>query len=175
VNELVSLTIQATGKQFGLMPALDVDELEVAVRAAACVGSLDAICGFKVGFSLGLTFGLPEVVRRLREVTDKPIIYDHQKGGTDIPETGVLFARAMVRARVDAAILFPQSGPKTLSTWVGALGNLGVGCIVGGVMTHAGYLKSEGGYLDDEAVTGIDAGRGTGVDLLLAWIRCPGR
>ncbi|MBM4355748.1 MAG: hypothetical protein FJ109_18485 [Deltaproteobacteria bacterium] len=155
MKDLVSLAIEAGTKRFGLMPALDLDELDDAVRAVASVGRLDAICGFKVGFSLGLGFGLPEVVRRLRAVTDKPIIYDHQKGGTDIPETGPLFARAMAKAQVDAAILFPQAGPKTLAAWVGALEQQGVGVIVGGVMTHPGYLKSEGGYLDDDAVAGI--------------------
>ncbi len=155
VNEMVSLTIQAGLKRFGLMPALDLDDLETAVRAVARVEGLHAICGFKVGFSLGLGYGLPEVVRRIRSVTAKPVIYDHQKGGTDIPETGALFARAMKRAGVDAAILFPQAGPRTLAAWVGALAAEGVGCIVGGVMTHPGYLHSEGGYLDDAAVEGI--------------------
>jgi len=155
VNEWMSLTIRAGDKRFGLMPALDMDDLGKAVAAASAVGSLDGICGFKVGFSLGLGFGLPEVVRALRSVTSKPIIYDHQKGGTDIPETGALFAKVMARAGVDAAILFPQAGPNTMAAWVSALAAEKVGCIVGGIMTHPGYLRSEGGYLDDEAVAGI--------------------
>ena len=43
---------------------------------------------YKVGLSLALDCGLPKVVEIAREYTDKPIIYDHLKAGTDIPEVG---------------------------------------------------------------------------------------
>jgi orotidine-5'-phosphate decarboxylase len=139
-------------KQFWLMPALDSDDLELVVKLVASVGDMSFIKGFKLGFILGLTHGLPEVVKRLKDVTEKPLIYDHQKAGTDIPATGAQFAQVMVRAGIDEAILFPQAGPETSRAWIKSLKKHGIGVISGGLMTHPGYILSEGGYLADERI-----------------------
>ncbi len=136
-------------KVWRLIPALDCS-LEEAVAITQAVGDHDFVYGFKVGFGLGLTYGLPTVVRALKEHTDKPVIYDHQKAATDIPATGGLFADTMLNAGVDEAILFPQAGPATLAAWARALVERELEVIVGGVMTHERYLVSEGGWLSDD-------------------------
>jgi orotidine-5'-phosphate decarboxylase len=138
--------------EYRFVPALDLTDLHEVEKIVAAVGYHPSISGFKVGFSLGLTHGLPKVVETIRRHSDRPIIYDHQKAGTDIPATGTLFAHTMFDAGVDSAILFPQAGPETLAAWVEALFNRGLGVIVGGVMTHGAYLRSEGGYLCDDGV-----------------------
>jgi orotidine-5'-phosphate decarboxylase len=138
-----------------IIPALDVTNLEAADRLAARVGGHPAVYGFKLGFGLGLTYGLPAVVEALRRHSDRPVIYDHQKAGTDIPDTGALFARVMEQAGVDEVILFPQAGPETLRAWVEALHAAGRTVIVGGAMTHKAYLQSEGGFVVDSAATEI--------------------
>ncbi|MBI4821288.1 MAG: orotidine 5'-phosphate decarboxylase [Deltaproteobacteria bacterium] len=138
-----------------IIPALDTTELESVARLAAAVGSHPAIHGFKVGFGLGLTFGLPKTVEVIRRYSQKPIIYDHQKAGTDIPDTGSLFARTLKGAGIDEAILFPEAGPETLRAWVEALADVDMTTIVGGVMTHPAYLESEGGFIVDRAAAEI--------------------
>lgn len=138
-------------RTFGLIPALDCD-LEKAVDVVSRVDGIDAVYGYKVGFVLGLTHGLPAVVERIRRVSKKPVIYDHQKAATDIPDTGEAFARTLAKAGIDEAILFPQAGPETLAAWTKALQNERLKVIVGGVMTHARYLASEGGFLVDERI-----------------------
>jgi orotidine-5'-phosphate decarboxylase len=95
---------------------------------------------------------LPRVVEVTRRYTTKPILYDHQKAGTDIPDTGKPFARLLKQAGVDCGILFPQAGPVTMRAWVEALREEGVGVMVGGWMSHAGYVQSQGGFLADEAL-----------------------
>ncbi len=140
------------GKQYGIIPALDCEHLDDAVRLVKALGAHSFVRGFKLGFSLGLTYGLPEVVRTLKDSSDLPLIYDHQKAGTDIPDTGALYARTLRRAGIDAAILFPQAGPRTLRAWIKALQDEGVEAIGGGAMTHPAYLASEGGYIADRAV-----------------------
>jgi len=110
---------------------------------------IERIGGYKIGFELGLQ-GLGKVVEIARGHTDKPLIYDHQKAGTDIPDTGKNFARAMRRAGVNAVILFPQSGPETERAWIYHALNQGLKVIVGGRMTHPAYAVSEGGYITDE-------------------------
>ncbi len=142
-------------KKYSLIPALDHPDLARVDKLIAAVGRHPAISAFKVGFTLGLSYGLPKVVETIRRHSDKTIIYDHQKAGTDIPATGELFARTMREAEIDTAILFPQAGPETLEAWVRALIDSGRGVLVGGAMTHPAYLRSEGGYLCDEGVVDI--------------------
>jgi orotidine-5'-phosphate decarboxylase len=142
-------------KTFFLMPSLDQVDLEKAMRVVAQIAPHPFVSSFKVGFSLGLTHGLPRVVEAIRKHTDKPIVYDHQKAGTDIPDTGGLFADVMKNAGINEAILFPQAGPETLKAWVPALTIRGVTPVVGGLMTHRGFLQSEGGFLSDDSVRAV--------------------
>ena len=138
-----------------VIPALDVTDLDKVSSLVEAVGSHPGVYGFKVGFSLGLTHGLPAVVQRIRAASDKPVIYDHQKAATDIPDTGTLFARTLADAGIDEGILFPQAGPVTLAAWVDALRDAGLKVIVGGLMTHAAYQVSEGGFLRDDGILQI--------------------
>ena len=138
-----------------VIPALDVLELEHALNVVRAVADVPLVYGFKIGFPLSLRFGLPRVVDQIRQHSEKPIIYDHQKAATDIPDTGKLFAEALNMAGVNEAILFPQAGPATLRAWLEALVEHGIKVIVGGIMTHANYLVSEGGYLDDNHMLAV--------------------
>jgi len=138
-----------------VIPALDVTDLDRVSTVAAAVGRHPGVYGFKIGFSLGLGHGLPAVVERIRAHSDKPVIYDHQKAATDIPDTGALFARTLADAGVNEGILFPQAGPATLAAWVDALRDAGLKVIVGGLMTHRAYQVSEGGFLRDDGILQI--------------------
>lgn len=119
------------------------------------VGALEGVEGFggvKVGFEVGLGLGLRRAVDDVLETDEKlRVIYDHQKAGNDIPETGMNFARTMRVARVDAAILFSFTGPKTQERWTRELQERGVAVIQGAEMTHDQIRASEGGYIIDAA------------------------
>ena len=132
-----------------VIPSCDVETFEHFERLVQQTSDIERIGGYKIGFELGLQ-GLGKVVEIARGHTDKPLIYDHQKAGTDIPDTGKNFARAMRRAGVNAVILFPQSGPETERAWIYHALNQGLKVIVGGRMTHPAYAVSEGGYITDE-------------------------
>lgn len=112
---------------------------------------VQGIGGYKVGFELGLEKGLPWVVGTVREQTGLPVIYDHQKAGNDIPETGSNFARVCKKSGVDAIILFPFTSPTTELRWIKESQNAGLTVLVGGHMTHEKFLRSEGGFIADEA------------------------
>jgi len=116
----------------------------------------------KVGFSLGYRITLATTAELAHQAGLK-VVFDHQKGGTDVPDTAPEFADVCAEAKVDAAIIFPQSGPVTGEAWIKALQDKGIPVIVGGEMTHEGYKKSEGGFIDDEALpemyrVGLDKG-----------------
>jgi orotidine-5'-phosphate decarboxylase len=138
-------------KRWSIVPALDVLDLDVMERVVASLADHPFVHGYKLGFSVGLTHGLPRAVELIRKHSDKPVIYDHQKAATDIPATGKLFASVMTAGGIDEVILFPQAGPVTLRAWIEALHERGRKVIVGGAMTHAGYLDAEGGFLLDAA------------------------
>lgn len=111
---------------------------------------VEGVGGYKLGFEIGLN-GLPDWVNKIREQTSLPIIYDHQKAGTDIPQTADNFARVCKRSGVDAAILFPLAGPETQGSFTKALQDRGVQVLIGLHMTHPKFLASEGGYIADDA------------------------
>lgn len=134
-----------------IIPACDCD-VEKYERLVKETADLPGVGGYKLGFVLGLSVGLPRAVEIARRYTTKPIIYDHQKAATDIPETGEAFARVCREAGVNAVILFPQAGPETERAWIDFARNEDLGVIVGGLMTHRKYVRSEGGYIADDAV-----------------------
>jgi len=137
-------------REKSVVPACDVRTLEEFEELVKQTSDVDGIGGYKVGFELGLGYGLKTVVDAARKHTVKPIIYDHQKAGTDIPDTGKNFARVCKDAGVNAAIIFPQSGPETERAWIYHLLDNGMEPIVGGIMTHPAYLQSEGGFINDK-------------------------
>jgi orotidine-5'-phosphate decarboxylase len=130
-----------------IIPACDIDSLDKLKKLVKATCNVKGIGGYKVGFELAIPFGLKKVVDEIRKLTKLPIIYDHQKAGTDIPAMGLKFMKACKQAGVDYVIIFPQAGPVTEEKWINAAKELGLNIIVGGEMTHPGYLESENGFL----------------------------
>jgi orotidine-5'-phosphate decarboxylase len=139
------------GRECGIIIAADVTTLPDLQSLAALGASVREVAAIKVGFSLALRHGLPAVVGAIKEVTQLPVIFDHQKAGTDIPQMGEPFSLACREAGAQAVIIFPHSGPRTLEGFVKGAFEHGLVPIVGLVMTHPAYLQSEGGYLRDDA------------------------
>lgn len=132
-----------------IIPSCDVDSLEKLKILVKATCSVKGVGAYKIGFELVIPFGMEKVVKTIRRYTKLPIIYDHQKAGTDIPEMGEKFMEAC--KLVDAVILFPQAGPETEVAWIKAAQQAKMNIIVGGEMTHQAYLKEAGGFIDDNA------------------------
>ncbi|SRR5260221_388947 len=112
---------------------------------------VEGISGYKVGLELALERGLPDVVGVVKDNSDLHVMYDHQKAGNDIPETGGRFAKVCKNAGVDSVILFPFAGSKTERDWIRACQDAGLGVLVGAHMTQPEFLYSEGGSIADNA------------------------
>lgn len=148
-------------RRHGIIPACDVENIRRLERLVEETCDIDGIVGYKIGAILTLKYGLQKTVRRIREITELPILYDHQKGGTDIPEiSSGTFLSICQDAEVDAIIIFPLSGVETLKAMVTRCKEIGLIPMVGGEMTHRGYVRTEGGYLSVDAPQRIykDAG-----------------
>ena len=127
-------------------------ELEDLVKQTCDV---EGIGGYKIGSILAIKYGLPLVVKAIRKFTDLPIIYDHQKSMTDIPDIAENFISVIKDSGVSALIGFPLSGPLTEETWIKCCKKHNLEVIIGGEMTHPKYKRSEGGYIADEALDEI--------------------
>ena len=132
-----------------IIPSCDVASLDKLGKLVKATCSVKCIGAYKIGFELVIPFGMEKVVKTIRKFSKLPIIYDHQKAGTDIPEMGEKFMR--VCKLVDAVILFPQSGPETETAWIKAAQKFKMNLIIGGEMTHPAFLKSQNGFIDDDA------------------------
>ncbi|MCQ5377785.1 MAG: orotidine 5'-phosphate decarboxylase [Candidatus Methanomethylicia archaeon] len=143
------------GRERSIVVACDVASMKELLDLVGSTADIDAIGAYKIGFALALKYGLGNVVDSARELTGKPIIYDHQKGGTDVPHTGSLFAELMADSGVDYAILFPFASPSTETAWIRDLHAKGIRPIIGSMMTIPDFLKENGGFLDGGAVKRI--------------------
>jgi len=134
-----------------IIPACDVniERFEDIVRETKDIPQIGA---YKLGASLSLSVGLPTLVEIARKYTTKPLIYDHQKAGTDIPDTGKEFASTLKACGIDAVIIFPLAGPATQTAWIQSCLEMKLSVICGGHMTHERFLSSEGGYIEDGAI-----------------------
>lgn len=130
----------------------DVPSGSACASLVQAVRGVRGIGGFKIGVEVGLN-GFPAIGKVIKEAfgSETAVIYDHQKAGTDIPEMGAKFAKKVKEAGCDAAILFPFAGPKTQRAWTEACQGEGLRVIIGGVMTHPGFIHREGGYISDDA------------------------
>jgi orotidine-5'-phosphate decarboxylase len=134
-----------------VIPACDVNSMGKLMQLVLATSTVSGIGAYKIGLELVIPYGLKELVQMIRDISALPIIYDHQKGGTDIPELGAKFARAVKSAGVDAVILFPFGGAKTEREWIKACQGEGLVVLVGGHMTQAEFLESEKGFISNKA------------------------
>jgi orotidine-5'-phosphate decarboxylase len=144
------------GREPGVVWAADVDPDEFASRMEA-IGDAPGLVGVKIGFEIGLGLGLREATDIVRANSNARVQYDHQKAGNDIPDTSTNFVRAMTRAGVDSAILFPFAGPKTQTEWTRGLQAENINVFTGMEMTHPGFTETQGGSLSQAAMERIAA------------------
>src|SRR3989344_8458423 len=136
-----------------IIPSCDVSDLAKLKELVKETCSVEGVGAYKIGLELVMRYGIPTVADIIKKQTDLPIIYDHQKAANDIPELGEKFAKAA--KGVDAVILFPFTGPETERAWIKACRKEKLGAIVGGEMTHKGFLESEGGFISEKEVLKI--------------------
>lgn len=135
----------------GVIVACDVETLDAFTELVRETCHVEGIVGYKIGATLGLTYGLASLTDIVAEHCDLPVIYDHQKAATDIPQMAEPFARVCKNGGVDSVILFPQAGPETEKAFIQAVFQHDMVPMVGGEMTHPGYLTDEHGYLRSDA------------------------
>lgn len=139
----------------GIVPALDIESHERFELVVKATSGIEGVVGYKLGLTSVLRFGLKDSMRRLRELTDLPVLYDHQKAGPDMPDMARKFTAMCAEAEVDGLILFPVAGPTAVDGFVGEALKAGITPVVGGEIPVSDYGVSGGGYLLDDALDRI--------------------
>ncbi|MBI4057757.1 hypothetical protein HY405_00325 [Candidatus Microgenomates bacterium] len=103
-------TTEIIGRDKSVVVAADVEasKLKELVKATCLI---EGIGGYKIGLELALEQGLNRTSAVIKGETGLPIIYDHQKAGTDIPQTADSFAKVCRRGGVDAGLKFQKLCP----------------------------------------------------------------
>ena len=135
----------------GVILACDVDSIDQLRLLVEQTSQIDGIVGYKLGLTGVLLLGLAGAVQAVREHTDRPILYDHQKAGPDIPDMAGKFVGLCREAGLQALILFPLAGPSAVQSFVGESLRQGLIPIVGAGLPLPDYLASSGGFVADDA------------------------
>ncbi len=141
--------VQIIKQDKSIIPSCDFSDIEKLKHLVSETCSIEGIGAYKIGFEIVMKNSLQNVIGAIRDETDLPIIYDHQKAATDIPAMGKNFIRAS--KGVNAVIFFPFAGIETETAWINAATEEDMPVIVGGEMTHKGFLFNEGGFIDNNA------------------------
>lgn len=141
----------------GVVPALDVESVEELQRLVEATHDVEGIVGYKLGVAGALHLGLRGAVQAIQNITDLPVVYDHQKAGLDIPDMAAKYASICSEAGVHSLILFPLAGERAVREFVGHAQRGGLVPIVGGALPLAEYYVSGGGYVADDALDRIFA------------------
>jgi orotidine-5'-phosphate decarboxylase len=135
---------------YGIIPALDLESVDAIRRIVEETCEVEGVVGYKLGIAGALRLGLANAVRAIREITDLPILYDHQKAGLDIPDMAQKFCTICNEAGVDALVLFPLAGPSAVEEFIVHTQRQGLCPIIGGDFPMAEYKVSGGGYVADD-------------------------
>lgn len=112
---------------------VSLEKFEEIVKQTA---DIEKVGGYKIPATSGFK-GWVNWVDTARTYTSKPLIYDHQKAATDIPDTAKKFMDCLSAADFDAVILFPRVNDyEVQKAWIEAAFEQDLGVIVGGEMTH---------------------------------------
>lgn len=141
----------------GIVPALDLQTVDDLRRVVRETSQVDGIVEYKLGLQAVLHIGLFKAVDVVRELTDLPIVYDHQKAGADMPDSAAGFAEICSHADIAGLILFPVAGPTAVREFVGHSLAVGLQPVVGGHIPVPDYDISGGGYMADDALERIIA------------------
>ncbi|MHB8279325.1 MAG: orotidine 5'-phosphate decarboxylase / HUMPS family protein [Candidatus Humimicrobiaceae bacterium] len=140
----------------GIIISCDFSNIEKLEKLVKETCSLDFIQGYKIGMALAVKNSMRTVTDAIRKYSNLPIIYDHQKFGTDTAEicSGEIL-QIIKNAGVNALVVFPLAGIETLKLIIKECFKVGLVPIVGGDMAHVGYTAIEGGYIDESAAQRI--------------------
>ncbi|MCL4378733.1 MAG: hypothetical protein M1409_10240 [Actinobacteria bacterium] len=108
------------------------------------------IAGYRLGTRPIIKNGLRDIVNLIKKQTSKPLIYDHQKFGNEIPEicSGCILDD-IKDSGIDGIVILPLAGKKVFESIINKCNKINLLPVVCGDLSYPGYFSSEGGYIDN--------------------------
>jgi len=134
----------------GLLIDINDPEKSTVEDIVAVTQELDYVAGYRLGTRPVIKNGLRDITTLMKKNTSKPIIYDHQKFGNEIPEIysgGIL--GDIKDCGIDGIIILPLTGRKVLESIVKKCNKINLLPVVCGDLSYWGYFSSEGGYIEN--------------------------
>ena len=144
------MTLEGKTAPLGVVPSLDSDSVEATLNVIKQTCNVPGITEYKLGGG-PLRMALDEMMKRIRDITDLPILYDHQKAGMDMPDNAKPYVERCREAGVDGLLLFPVAGPEAVRQFVGRTIEAGMIPVAGGDILLSDYAISDGGFVADDA------------------------
>ena len=107
------------------------------------------VVGYKIGTLPVLEAGLKDTLISIRKISKKPLLYDHQKLGSDLP--GLYKGRMLDLIKsygADGVFIFPLGGKEVLEAIINKCIDIELTPVVCGDLSYKGFFAEEGGYID---------------------------
>lgn len=146
----------------GILIEFNSDNTKIINNIISSTKDFPFIVGYKINAESIILSGLESILKLIKEQSSLPLIYDHQKFGSDDPDiSGGSIIEKIKNVGVDALVILPYAGKEILRRTIESCGRVGLLAIVCGDLPNKGYFNDEGGYIDSDSQQGIylDAAR----------------
>jgi len=132
---------------------IDINDPEISniEDVISITKELSFVAGYKLGARPVIKNGLRDISNLIKEQTSKPLLYDHQKFGNEVPEicSGDILDN-IKDSGIDGIVVLPLAGRKVLGSIVNKCSKIKLLPVVCGDLSYEGYFSSEGGYIEND-------------------------
>jgi orotidine-5'-phosphate decarboxylase len=119
------------------------------IDAIDATNSIPFVVGYKIGALPVLEAGLKDTLRSIRKISSKPLLYDHQKLGSDLPDIYKGRMLDLIKSYgANGVFLFPLGGKEVLEAIINKCIEIELIPVVCGDLSYKGFFAEEGGYID---------------------------
>jgi hypothetical protein len=119
------------------------------IDAIAAADNIPFVVGYKIGALPVLKTGLKDTIINIKKISRKPLLYDHQNIGSDLPEIyrGKIL-ESIKSFGANGVFIFPLGGKEVLEAIINKCIDIKLIPIVCGDLSYKGFFTEEGGYID---------------------------
>lgn len=135
----------------GILVDINDPEKSTVEDIIAVTKEIDYVAGYRLGARPVIKNGLRDVASLIKKQTSKPLLYDHQKFGNEVPEICSIDILDDIKdSGIDGIVILPLAGRKVLESIVKKCNKLNLLPVVCGDLSYQGYFISEGGYIEND-------------------------
>ncbi len=135
----------------GVLIDLHSKENSIMVEAVSLTSTFPFVIGYRIFAESAIDSDFTTLLKRIKSVSGKPVIYDHRKIGLEQP--GNYNEKLLLKiktAGADAVLIFPLAGKLALDSILDSCAKIGLLPIITGDLSYTGFFLEEGGYVDSD-------------------------